>query len=90
MVRTFVYAIINAWEDASFCDSINSYWGLMRYYNSCQLRKKMSSKFTAPINNRINYTGYCKMNMRDYTLILGVRMIPYVEWWKSFEGDRRD
>ena len=58
-------SVITSNELMSFRDSINSYWGIVRHYNSYGLRKTMAGYFSAKLTNRITYSGYNKVCLRD-------------------------
>lgn len=96
--KTGAYRAIERWSRLSnirlltpdemlkFRDSVNSYWGLMKHHDSYKLRKKMSIRFSTQICNRtVCKDNYCKIAMRDYTLLPGGIVIPYVEWYKLFD-----
>lgn len=87
------YQIISRWSSVcnkrlmtsdelkQFRDSINSYWGLMRNHSSYKLRRRMAHKFSAQIDNRTSYKGYCKITLEDYSIV-GNRVVPYFEFDK--------
>lgn len=62
-------------------DSVNSYFGIMRHYDSYGLRRRIAGSFSAQICNRTTFPRYEKMCLRDYS-ILGNEIVPYFEFDK--------
>ena len=89
--KSGMYESIRKWNELSqrrlltsdemrrFRDSMNSYLGIMRHYDSYGLRRKTAGYFSVQISQRITYPGYKKVCLQDYK-IFGTEVVPYFEF----------
>ena len=75
-------------ELGAFRNSVNSYWGIMRHYNSYRLRRKCARRFSAQIENRVLYPGFAKIKLNDF-IVMGKDVFPYFEFDKLKKKKRK-